>query len=376
MANIPPPPPQQNPQITEAIRQTRELQARRLAEDQAAAAEAHMLAKAGAANAQLNLPPGFVFPMPPIPSVGENTSAKGQGRRGPPPPVVAPENYHQIHEQEEQERLAMLRAAGVYPPEESPSQEDSDSSVTMRGNPPPVEPSRQQVRHQARQEAKKSAASRDAHPILRQLRADLGLDNRSTIDVTVADHVWSFTPLTPEMTALAFRIAEIASTVDVEKALIQEYAAVCCSIVAIDHEPVWKVFDLAPEKGDDVTNPMHPKGRLRQRQSLTLLTELMTNMQIHVLAELMKAYDAEVDSSGEIRGYTYYKNDHYKYICLVDGCEFNIHRPKRFDSDNKELPYYCEIHGDALELATPDGVAPLSEITDPLVSSEPKKTRS
>jgi hypothetical protein len=197
-----------------------------------------------------------------------------------------------------------------------------------------------------------------------QLRIDLGLDTQKTIDLTVADHLWSFYPLTPEMTTLAMRIADMGSTETTERALLQQYAGVCCSIVAIDKTPLWEVFSIDPEMDDDISHPLVPKGRIRQRAALALLQELMTNSKLGVLQSLLEAYNDKVDPEGAVKGYTEYTTEkYYKFTCSVEGCDFHIVRSKRFDDSNRELAYYCELHGailnDAPVTDLKEGLSPL-----------------
>ena len=344
------PPNQRLPGITDIeLKKNRENQAKQLAANAVARTESEMLAKKRLQEMQLptlknstDFPPGFNVPPPP--NVGEGSLQQPVYKN----PILSetvveePSMEELIARREEEDavraQVAALRAANKA----------AQPTPTQQASKPAVKP-------------KKEVPS---HPILQQLRVDLGLDTQKTIDLTIADHKWSYYPLTPEMTTLAMRIADMGSTEPTERTLLQQYAGVCCSIVAIDGTPLWEVFSIEPEKDDDVSHPLVPKGRIRQRAALALLQELMTNSKLGVLQSLLEAYNDKVDPEGVVKGYTEYTTEkYYKFTCSVEGCDFHIVRSKRFDDANRELAYYCELHGailnDAPVTDLKEGLSPL-----------------
>ena len=322
----------------------RELEAKRQSEAAAARAEAELLARKRLQDIQNNpdmnfseFPTGFAIP--PAPQVGEHTEGTFPNGKM---PVIPPEDptmsMQEIMERRAREDAEMLEAieAQRKAAEAAPQgsvKPPSLGKVNPKATLPPV------------------------NPILRQLRLDFGIDTQKTIDLKIADHVWSFYPLSPEMTTLALRIAEMGSDANTERMLLQQYAAVCCSVVAIDNEPLWKVFSIEVEKGDDISQPLNPKGRVRQRAALALLQELMTNSKLGVMQKLIEAYEAEVDPSGVVKGYTDYTSEtYYRFTCPVKGCNIHIVRSKRFDDQNKELSYFCEQHGEVMDSSPLEGI--------------------
>jgi len=187
------------------------------------------------------------------------------------------------------------------------------------------------------------------HPLLLQLRHEFGsgTSEKPTTDIKVADHTWSFMPLTPDLVATAARIADTISKTPTEHVIRSSQAAVALSIVAVDSIPVWMMFGLEPTLEDDVNFPLIPKGPIRRLAAVRLMTEL-DGLHNQLMSRLQEAYTDKIDTVGVAKAYSEYETtvEYVHWVCSDPDCAQEIQRPRKFDPEtNDELPYFCEIHG-------------------------------
>jgi hypothetical protein len=189
---------------------------------------------------------------------------------------------------------------------------------------------------------------RPVHPLLAQLRHEFGVagDQKPTVDVRVADHTWTFCQLTPDMIALAARMADTIAVTASEHGIRSQHAAVCCSVVAVDGVPVWQVVGEDPGPQDDVTFPLVPRGNIRQRAAVKFFAELIDGMKFRLVEALYEAYVAKVDRAESVRGYTSYEQvDHVTWVCTTLDCDHRIVRARRYRDDGTAVYPFCELHG-------------------------------
>lgn len=189
---------------------------------------------------------------------------------------------------------------------------------------------------------------RPVHPLLAQLRQEFGVagDQKPTVDVRVADHLWTFCQLTPDMIALAARMADTTAATASEHEIRAQHAAVCCSVVAIDGEPIWRVVGQDPGPQDDMSFPLLPRGPIRQQAAVRFFGELVDGMKFRLIEALYEAYVAKVDTADEVKGYTQYELvDHVTWVCSTLDCQHKIVRARRYHEDGTEQYPFCEVHG-------------------------------
>lgn len=328
---------------------TKERLAQRRAQDHAQTVEAEMAARGAAIDeigqklgAPIDFSQGIPFGPPPAAKTG---STKAPVR----PDVVIPKPpSHTRAEEEEQTKLeaeaerhnyeAAMRAAGV--PVDAPVNPDDYRSK----KPLP------------KRDTSRVAHKRPVHALLTQLRSEFGIgtEQKKPIDVKVAEHIWTFVPLTPDLIALAARAADSLSETLGEHALRAKQAAVCFSIVAVDSVPVWLMLGLDPGEHDNIDFPLLPRGPIRRNAAIALYSELTDGMKNRLLEALYEAYLAKVDRQGEVASYmSYEKTNHVVWVCSDPDCETKLTKPRHYNAENEELPYYCEIHGtELLEIST------------------------
>jgi hypothetical protein len=241
--------------------------------------------------------------------------------------------------------------------EQSKREADADRQAyedEMRTAGVPMPPAADPQQFQSRQATRpprapvKPGAKKPQHPLLQQLRHEFGIgsDEKPPLDVRVADHVWTFTPLTPDLIALAARAADSLSETASEHSLRAKQAAVCFSIVACDGVPIWMMLGLEPGSKDNVDFPLIPKGPIRRMAAIALYGELTDNLRNRLLEALYEAYTDKVDPEEEVASYMSYEAvDHVLWLCPEKDCEHKFHKPHRYDAQERELPYFCELHG-------------------------------
>jgi len=281
---------------------------------------------------------------PPLPRTGTSRASERQPVHAPHPPRMSRE-----------EEAELTRA------EAEAQQREYEADLELAGVPQPKPPVRKAPERLIQRE-------KQQHPLLRQLRAEFGVGtaDHAPVEVQAAEHRWTFIQLTPEMIAMAARMADVLSQTSSEHSIRLQQMSVCASIVAIDGTPVWKVMGIEPQKDDNIDDPMVPRGGIRMRAALALYGEIVDRMRNRLIDVLFEAYVAKVDRQGEVRGYgSYEKTSHVVWLCAEEGCQTKRLLPRRFNADNEELAYYCEVHGTALyDVAT----APprIDEQIDPL----------
>ncbi len=285
---------------------------------------------------------GIPMGPPPTAAVGSNRVPQRPDLAIPKPPSqTRQEEIQQSQDEAEAEREAYneaMREAGIPSnPVVDPAQFAARPQRPLKTAPLKFSPPQP-----ARPQKKKLL-----HPLLTQLRSEFGIGDEAKppIEVKVAEHSWTFVPLSPDMIATVSRWSDNLAETAGEHAVRTRQAAVCCSIVAVDGTPVWEMMGLTPLENDDTSFPLLPKGTLRQRAALSLFVELTDGMKNRLLDALIEAYLAKVDPEGSVAGYTAYeKVDHIVWVCPGENCEHKLVRPPRPD----DAPYHCEFHGLAM----------------------------
>lgn len=219
------------------------------------------------------------------------------------------------------------------------------------------------------------------HPVLRKIYQKFGLKEIKTYEVKLAagspDEVVSFlmTPIPDELQVWAIGEAQAKSTFEGEGSGMSWFEALtaCASVVAIDGEPVWKVFNLAP-RADEQGLPTHlqESSRLAQNpydlsirirkycakelatmfwsDTLPIMDKLHNFYIDRVLSENRILSDFETNIAGKDR-----------FVCPVDSCDVIYFEPLLLDTEQNPLPYFCKVHGVEMVRSAPSPLAPAPE---------------
>lgn len=125
----------------------------------------------------------------------------------------------------------------------------------------------------------------------------------------------------------------------------------CLSIVAINDEPVWKMFDIRLTDADvDQLNvdQLNPTSRVRvgyaTQMSKLMWSEMMPFAdKLHNFYEDVIVPENTVTSSHELK-----KLNQERYVCPIDDCSVVEFLEPLLNDKNEEVPYYCKVHGKPL----------------------------
>jgi hypothetical protein len=306
--------------------------------------------------------------------MGQSIGEPMDFRPGPPPPartgdVKAPPRsnlaapVHPLISQKEEEEQSRIEAEAQ---KASYEQDMLDAGM-------PVRPA-QQVNPASFGSRKPAApqklrAKKPQHPLLQQLRSEFGIgsDDKPPQDVRVADHTWTFVPLTPDLIALSARAADTLSETVSEHSLRAKQAIVCFSIIACDNVPIWEMLGLEPSDRDDVSYALIPKGPIRRQAAIGLYAELTDGMKNQLIERLWEAYKVKIDPEEAVASYTAYEaTNHVLWACREPECEFQINKPRRYDAKERELPWHCIEHGTELFAVSESKPRVDEELQDPL----------
>lgn len=241
---------------------------------------------------------------------------------------------------------------------QQPLQDDHDALVGQGiGGPaaPPQQPAR------AREPVVKPGPKLQ-HPILAQLREDLGLESTRPVDVKVGNHSWTLATLTPGDLATASRLADQLSVGQVETRLIYETAVVAHAVMAVDSVPTYQVFGIEPTPGTHVTNPLRPPRAVRYMAAGRLFDFIQDEARTQLGSRLYEAYLDKVDDAGAVRSYL---DDpmHRKvtFRCGQAGCGHEIVMVPRYRPGTRDIVLpFCQWHAEPMEVVEQEVDGPLA----------------
>jgi hypothetical protein len=147
--------------------------------------------------------------------------------------------------------------------------------------------------------------------ILSKLRQDFGIDSIPLTDIIVGDHTFTMRVLTVGYVTQALRFADTLSMPgsDRENAINLQIALTSFAIVAIDGEPVYKVFNVPiPDVHMTVVEgqqrpvfaPMDPPPEIKVVGATQLMDFLSGTASASLLSELWEQYGKSVDPQGSL----------------------------------------------------------------------------
>ncbi len=226
------------------------------------------------------------------------------------------------------------------PPPPSPPQARREHVPSPAKQPP----------HPATQTKEELAA---VHPVLARMLRTFGLSNTKSFDIDLfspaGDKVtYSMTVLPEEATAVAIQDSKARTDLsdELQVAYFQN-AYVSMSIVAIDGEPVWKIFGIEPLPEEAIVLDRDPKNvpvRMR-RECSRKLTGFFWSELGPVADKLWTFYEEVVAKQSRISSsYEREQRELVRFVCPIDGCT-NVEFQKLRFEEGEEQPWYCKVHG-------------------------------
>ena len=148
-----------------------------------------------------------------------------------------------------------------------------------------------------------------SHPLLKKLRQDFGIDAIPVEEVKIGTHVFTLRVLDGASVTTAIRFADQISIGIRESELNLQTCMASFAVVAIDGEPVWKVFEIPLEKEERVLvegqwkpvfDPNNPPERVRIMAATRFMDFLSKEATMELMSEIWTNYKKKVDPKGSI----------------------------------------------------------------------------
>ncbi len=145
---------------------------------------------------------------------------------------------------------------------------------------------------------------------LSRLREDFGIDKIPLTEVELNGHIFALRVLDTHSVSTAIRFADTLSMTDRENAINLQIALVSMSVMSIDGDPLYKVFDvtITPDhlvmvEGVNRVSfaPLNPPAAIRTTAATQFMEFLNTTASTSLLGALWDAYNADVDPKGTLK---------------------------------------------------------------------------
>ena len=152
-------------------------------------------------------------------------------------------------------------------------------------------------------------ATGQTHPFLVKLRQDFGIEAIPLEEIKVGPTTFTMRVLDGNSVTTAVRFADTLSLSPRENELNLQTAMSAFAVVAIDGEPLWKVFDVPLEEHERVMvegvwkavfDPLNPPERVRMMASTKFMDFLSKEATMDLQSELWDAYQKRVDPKGSL----------------------------------------------------------------------------
>jgi len=146
-------------------------------------------------------------------------------------------------------------------------------------------------------------------PLLQKLRQDFGIEAIPLEDIKIGSHVFTMRVLDGNAVTTSVRFADTLSISPRENELNLQTCLTSFAVVAIDGEPLWKVFEIPLEEKErvyvegrwkSVFDPNMPPDRVRLMASTKFMDFLNKEATMDLMSELWTHYKKEVDPKGSI----------------------------------------------------------------------------
>jgi hypothetical protein len=205
-----------------------------------------------------------------------------------------------------------------------------------------------------------------AHPVVEKMLTKFGLKQAPKLDFEVffddgSKFVYTMQPIPEELTLWALNESKDFSIVRGQLPATARFQLLlsCCAVIAIDHEPVWKIFkdqiDFTPEESHALTSDEYNMPYSVRKKCAKALTDLIWYNMHHLGDQLFEFYESKIIPLNKPKNSLdqEYENAQ-RYVCPVDGCNFYlIKKPKTDPETGEDMPYFCQDHGEMLILNGP-----------------------
>jgi len=144
---------------------------------------------------------------------------------------------------------------------------------------------------------------------LNKLREDFGIDSIPLTEVDLNGHIFALRVLDTASVSTAIRFADTLSMTERENAINLQISLVAMSVMSIDGEPLYKVFDITIPQDQLIMvegvqrvsfAPLNPPLGIRTTAATQFMEFLNTTASTSLLSALWTAYNEDVDPKGTL----------------------------------------------------------------------------
>ena len=198
------------------------------------------------------------------------------------------------------------------------------------------------------------------HPVVQKLLAKFGLKKSPKYDLDVytpdgeTKITYTMTQVPDEISMWALEQARdknVTTGSDRTAFVYFEVLFTCCSVVAMDGEPAWRIFEIKPTEQEAQTLANDPFDlSLRMRKAIGYqLAQLMWSKTLPFADKLIEFYQQKITQKKMFSSFDREQEGTVRYVCPVDGCtNYEIAKPEYDEETGAEKELFCKIHGVSL----------------------------
>ena len=214
----------------------------------------------------------------------------------------------------------------------------------------------QKIQKTQQNEVQMSHGSLQYHPVVKKMLNLFGLKKtpRKDLDIFNEDtgdkQTYTMTLVSEELQSWAISEGKNKVVIDADVGVLYfELLLVCCSVVAIDHIPVWDIFNISlddEEKIDISHDPLDISLRIH-KISARILTDLLWSKTIPFGDKLANFYQEKVMGKKIVSSLDREIENKVRYVCPLDECDhYEFFEP--ITENGVEKRYFCKFHGTEL----------------------------
>jgi hypothetical protein len=183
------------------------------------------------------------------------------------------------------------------------------------------------------------------HPLLVDLKRELGLRSEKYDDFELGGHLWKMGTLSAGDAAMASRVADAMSGSPSEYNVRINIAMACLAVVAVDDVPTFEVFGVVVPPTIIVEDPLMPPPEIRMQAFFHLYDWVINDTKGGLGQRLWDIYSEEIDDKSFVASYMDNRDkDIVTFACPSKGCKYELSIAPEF-SNGKMNPVYCQHHG-------------------------------
>ena len=218
---------------------------------------------------------------------------------------------------------------------------------------PPNQPRQQISRPDMQQTQPVRQGSLQHHPVLKKMLNVFGLKKNSRHNLEIYNDntgdkvIYTMTLVSEELQSWAMMEGKNKMVTESEVGAIYfELLFGCCSVIAIDHVPLWEIFNMRLTEDEQYTigqDPLDMSIRIRKACS-RMLADLLWSQTMPIADKLVEFYQDKVLGKKIQSSLDREILDKVRYVCPMDDCD-NYEFFKPLVEDGAEKNFFCKYHG-------------------------------